>query len=142
MKLMLFSFSSSIVLIFAAGVLISYAKTDGAVTSTIAIILLNSLTPRLVRILTRIESHDTESSVAASMYIKVTCFRWVNTAIVTSVVTPFTDYLQTDRLMESLRILFTAELMQRPILQLVDYIGHLKRHVLGPRKPDQRRSKY
>ena len=72
--------------------------------------------------------------------MKTTLFRWVNTALVTAIITPFMYTAQDgDHLIESIRILFTAELIQRPILQLTDWQGHVKRHLLAPRAKDQRR---
>ena len=108
---------------------------------TTTIVIVNTITPFLVRFLTNLEPHESETSLAASAYIKVTLIRWVNTALVTYIITPLTDYLEADKLTKTIRVLFTAELVQRPILQLIDWMGQLKRHVLGPRAPDQRRSK-
>ena len=94
----------------------------------------------VVRSLTSFESHSSETSYASSVYIKVTLLRWVNTAIVTAIISPFVYTIEDgSHLIDSLRVLFTAELVQRPILQLLDWMGNLKRHVFAPRAKDQRR---
>jgi len=94
----------------------------------------------VVRYLTSFESHIDETSYTTSSYIKVTLLRWVNTAIVTAVISPFAYTIADgDYLIKSVRILFTAELAQRPILQLSDIAGNLKRHYFAPRAKDQRR---
>lgn len=118
------------------------ARTHSLLLSTVTIILCNSITPLIVRNLTKLESHENETTFASSSYVKVTLIRWVNTVIVTLIITPFTDILQSGKLINAIRLLFTAELLQRPLLQLVDWMGNIKRHILGPRALDQRRSKY
>jgi len=76
----------------------------------------------------------------SSAYVKVTILRWVNTAIVTAIISPFAYTIADgEHLIEGLRILFTAELVQRPLLQLTDIMGNLKRHYFAPRAKDQRR---
>jgi hypothetical protein len=142
MKLFLYTFSLSTVMIIGTGFLIALASRRGSIASTIVIISLNTVTPLLVRILTKFESHQSQTSFAASAYIKVTAIRWVNTVLVMSIITPFTEILQAHALLESVHVLFMAELLQRPFFQLVDWMGHIKRHIFGPRAPDQRRSKF
>ena len=72
--------------------------------------------------------------------MKMTFFRWVNTAIITTYITPFTDTLQDGSyLIDSIYVLFMVELLSRPLLQLSDIRGNLNRHYFGPRELDQRR---
>ena len=137
----IYSYGLAFLFTVVGGIIIGWARTHDALYSTIAIIFLNAITPKIVNSLTDSESHDTETSYAASAYIKITFIRWVYTVIVNFAITPFTNVLGFGQLIESIRILFTAELLQRPILQMLDWVGHLKRHILGPRKKDQRRSK-
>jgi hypothetical protein len=121
-------------------VFIALARKRSITTSAILIVVFNSLTPMVVRYLTSFESHVDETSYMSSAYIKVTLLRWVNTAIVTAIITPFAYTIADGQhLIEGLRILFTAELVQRPILQLTDIMGNLKRHYFAPRAKDQRR---
>ena len=93
-----------------------------------------------VRILTSFESHQTQTAYATSVYIKVTLFRWVTTTVVTAVVSPFASTaMDGEHLIDGLRMLFTAELVNRPILQLTDWFGNVKRHIFASRAKDQRR---
>jgi len=134
------TFMITVVLIAGGAALIALARSKDITLSVILVILFNSITPMVVRMLTSFESHTDETSSMSSAYIKVTLLRWVNTAIVTAVISPFAyTIMDGNHLIESLRILFTAELLQRPILQLTDWLGNLKRHVLAPRAKDQRR---
>mmetsp|Transcript_6684 Transcript_6684/g.12568 ORF Transcript_6684/g.12568 Transcript_6684/m.12568 type:complete len:411 (+) Transcript_6684:948-2180(+) len=104
------------------------------------IVIFNTITPMVVRFLVSFESHIDETSYSSSVYMKITMFRWINTAIVTAVISPFAYTLTDgDQLIESIRIIFTAELVQRPILQLTDWMGNLQRHCFAPRAKDQRR---
>ena len=136
------SFSLAILLIFLSSYLIRYASFHGATKSSITIVLCNRLSPIIVKRLTKMETHQTETTFASSEYLKVTLFRWVNTAIVAFIVSPFTDTVHDNDMIMSIRVLFTIELIQRPILQLLSIPNLIKTYILAPRAPDQRRSKY
>lgn len=51
--------------------------------------LFNTLIPMIVRLLVSYEKHYDEGSAQVSLYVKITFFRWVNTAIITRIITPF-----------------------------------------------------
>jgi hypothetical protein len=53
--------------------------------------ILNSIIPQIVKLLMIFERHTTEGSFQVSLYLKITLFRWVNTAILTQFITPFTS---------------------------------------------------
>ena len=40
-----------------------------------------------------------------------------------------------DENMLSIKVLFTLELCLKPLLQMLDIMGHVRRHILGPRAP-------
>jgi hypothetical protein len=129
----------SLSLIAGGGFLIAYARQLGAETASLAITIINQFTPRFVTMLTnRCESHSSESSASASMYLKVTAFRWTNTVLVIAFITPFTDTLQSGDLITSVYTMFMFDLLLTPALQVLDIFGNLRRHVFGPRKKDQR----
>jgi hypothetical protein len=130
----------SFALIIGGGSVITFARRIGPETSSLAITVINQFTPRVVSFLTNMESHPNQSSVSASMYLKVTAFRWTNTALVMTLITPFTDTLQNgDFLIKSVYTMFMFDLLLTPALQILDIGGNLGRHYLGPRKSDQRR---
>ena len=53
---------------------------------------------RTVRIMVSYEKHYDEGSMQRSLYIKITLFRWMNTAIVTRLITPFVATLGVDKI--------------------------------------------
>jgi len=127
-------------LISAGGFVTYLANKRGALNASIVITLLSLITPFVMSIVTSFESHSSESSYSASNYLKVTTFRWFNTAIITHIITPFVETLQDGNfLIDSIYVLFMVDLLSKPLLQLSDLFGNLNRHYFGPREPDQRR---
>lgn len=73
-----------IFLLIAAGVVLA-AGIYSAGFAAIAISLMNTIIPYVFRFITDgIEAHTSEGAKEASLYIKVTIFKWINTAIITS----------------------------------------------------------
>lgn len=66
----------------------------------LAIILstLNFIIPFVTRLMVSYEKHLDEGSMQRSLYIKITLFRWVNTAIITRIITPFVSSLGVDKI--------------------------------------------
>jgi hypothetical protein len=134
------TFIMAAILVVGGAYLIVLANSHSPGTVAFTIIALNQITPRLVRLITRFESHRNESTYASSVYLKVTAIRWANTAIVLLLISPFTNILQNGEcLLNSITALLIAEIVQRPILQLSDIWGNIKRHYFAPRALDQRR---
>jgi hypothetical protein len=69
------------------------------VWAALAIAVANIVFPQLAKLLTLTESHASESSKQTSLYFKITFFRWVNTAIIITVITVRTSSLTTDSIM-------------------------------------------
>ena len=87
---------------------------------------------------TGLESHSSEGHKQTSLYIKIAAFRWVNTAIVITIITPFTKTLtQVDGLITQISVLFFAEIVTTNLIQLGDPAGHFARHFLAPRAKTQ-----
>lgn len=129
----------SLILILGGAFIIGGARHRSPELSSFAITILNQLTPRIVRVLTSFESHPNESSYSGSNYIKMTAFRWTNTAVIYSIINPFTDTLQNgDYLLTSVFTMFYFDLLLTPGLGLSDLVGNFKRHYLAPRAPNQR----
>lgn len=73
-----------------------------------------------------------------SLYVKIACFRWVNTAIVITVITPFTQTLTpSPGLISQIAAIFFAEIVTTNVIQLTDVWGHIQRHFLAPRAKTQ-----
>ena len=95
-------------------------------------------------VLTEYESHPSEGSKQCSLYYKITACLWINTAIITALITPFVKTLddEIDSLIPSMLAIFITEMFKAPVKQVLDIPGHIKRHILGPRAPDQRRMNF
>lgn len=125
-------------IIGGAFVITSARYKSGAESAALVITLINQLTPRVVQLLTKYESHSDQTYFSASQYFKVTAFRWANTAIVTTVITPFTDTIQSgEYLIEWVYAMFLFDLWLTPVLQLSDIWGNICRHYFGPRANTQ-----
>ena len=135
-----FEFALWCLIVLVGGFVVGIAHTQSSLLSSVTIILINILV--ITKLLTRLESHQSQTTFVASSYLKVTAIRWTNTAIVTLVLVPFTDVLEKGKLLKSVFTLFTLEITLKQFLQMIDWMGHLKRHVFAPRQPDQRRSKF
>eukprot|EP00527_Entomoneis_sp_CCMP2396_P005983 CAMPEP_0198140732 /NCGR_PEP_ID=MMETSP1443-20131203/3854_1 /TAXON_ID=186043 /ORGANISM="Entomoneis sp., Strain CCMP2396" /LENGTH=982 /DNA_ID=CAMNT_0043803251 /DNA_START=336 /DNA_END=3284 /DNA_ORIENTATION=- len=95
----------------------------------------NSIIPYVVKILMMFESHYTEGSYQTSLYLKITLFRWINTAVLVKLITPFTGTITdggTD-VLPSIVAIFYSELFITPALKMFDISGNIKKHILAPR---------
>ena len=119
---------------------VNLARTLGAISTSLVITTFNSIVPMILRRINKFEKHPYESHAAASRYIKFTFFRWVNTAIIITVITPFADTLLDGKrnLIQSIQAIFITEMIKRPFTQYINLTGIWKRHIMGPRAPNQR----
>lgn len=111
-----------------------------AIYSAIAISIFNSIFPMFAKFLCNFEAHSSEGGKQRSLYFKIAVFRWVNTAIVITIITPFTSTLSTgedDGLITKIYAIFFAEIVTTNAIQLADLGGHFKRHFLAPRASSQ-----
>uniref|UniRef100_A0A7S4APN5 CSC1/OSCA1-like cytosolic domain-containing protein n=1 Tax=Pseudo-nitzschia australis TaxID=44445 RepID=A0A7S4APN5_9STRA len=85
------------------------------------------------------ESHQSESSKQASLYFKIVLFRWVTTAIVIFVITPFTDTLTAGKqgVIAQVYALFISDMSLTNLVAVLDPVGHFQRHFLAPRAKTQ-----
>lgn len=94
--------------------------------------------PQLAKFITDFESHSNESKVQTSLYVKIAAFRWVNTSIIITVITPFTNTLTpSNGLISQIAAIFFAEIVTTNVIQLTDVWGHIQRHILAPRAKTQ-----
>eukprot|EP00541_Cyclophora_tenuis_P005816 CAMPEP_0116559546 /NCGR_PEP_ID=MMETSP0397-20121206/10460_1 /TAXON_ID=216820 /ORGANISM="Cyclophora tenuis, Strain ECT3854" /LENGTH=448 /DNA_ID=CAMNT_0004085335 /DNA_START=325 /DNA_END=1671 /DNA_ORIENTATION=- len=105
--------------------------------AAVAIAFANNIFPKLAKLLTAFEKHSTESHRQTSLYFKIAGFRWANTAVVITAITPFTNTVTNKGLLESVFSIFVADLVVSHSLQLLDVVGQIKRHYLAPRAPNQ-----
>ena len=102
-------------------------------------IIFNSVIPYVVKLLLLLESHGNEGSRQESLYLKITLFRWVNTAILTKVITPFTSSISDGPrdVLVTINSILWSELFLSPFLRLIDIFGNLKKHIIAPRTRTQ-----
>ena len=73
---------------------------------------------------TNLESHSSEGDKQTSLYVKIAAFRWVNTAIVITIITPFTSTLAAENgLITQIAALYFAEIVTTNGIQLADPMG-------------------
>lgn len=112
-----------------------------AAYAALAISISNAMFPTIAKMLTNLEAHASETGKQSSLYVKIAIFRWVVTAIVITIITPFTSTIMNgpEHLLESIYIIFFAELGTSNLFQIFDPEGNFKRHFLAPRASSQER---
>ena len=138
-KGLLFSFFLTMILLVAAAYLVLWRANEGDTGVAIYIASMNVIFPMMCRSIVEAEVHPDEGDRAMSLYMKVTVFRWVNTAIIIFAATPFTHSLSDNDvdLIPRIYTIFFAELITAPLILLSDVMGNLQRHVLAPRAKSQ-----
>lgn len=124
----------------AAGWLVYLCRLNlGAEYAGPLTIVFNSVIPYVVKLLLLLESHANEGSRQQSLYLKITLFRWVNTAILTKVITPFTSTISDGPrdVLVTINSILWSELFLSPFLRLIDIFGNLKKHIIAPRTRTQ-----
>ena len=106
-----------------------YRYKSGPAMAALAITVLNTIAPYFCYYLTEYESHRTEGGKQASRYFKITAAMWIFTAIVTALITPFTDTVSnsSDSILYSLYAIFVFEFIRGPITQCFDISGNVYR---------------
>jgi len=129
---------ASVAAIILIAVIIATINNKSTFFAAFAISISNSFFPMVAKALTNMERHSSEGLKQTSLYFKIAAFRWVNTAIVITLITPFTSTLaNTKGLILSIYTIFFAELVTTNAIQLLDPVGHLQRHYLAPRASTQ-----
>mmetsp|Transcript_9293 Transcript_9293/g.15873 ORF Transcript_9293/g.15873 Transcript_9293/m.15873 type:complete len:1352 (-) Transcript_9293:1785-5840(-) len=131
----------SLAFVVAVAVIVALVRLHGAAYAALAISIANSLFPIVAKILTNVEAHASETGKQCSLFVKIAIFRWVVTAIVITIITPFTSTLTRgpDHLLQSIWLIFFTDLVTSNVLQISDPVGNFKRHFLAPRAKSQER---
>jgi hypothetical protein len=122
------------------GYLVTMARYNvGTSLSSIMVSVFNSIIPVVVKILMIFEKHHTEGTFQSSLYLKITLFRWVNTALLTKLLTPFTMTLsdRKEDVIRQINAILWAELWLVPGMRLLDISSNIKKHILAPRAHTQ-----
>ena len=133
---LLCTFFVTCALVGLTGSILFLARTEVS-TLLFSIILsaTNTLIPMIVRILVSYEKHRREGAAQASLYVKITLFRWLNTVIVTWLITPFLVTLGENSidLISTINALMLSEMLFAPLLRYFDVMSFLDRHYFAPR---------
>lgn len=136
----LVNFGLTALIVAEAGLLTQSIRfSDSAWMTAIIVSIFNSIIPLVVKILMIFERHHTEESFQTSLYLKITFFRWINTALLTKLLTPFVSTLgakKQDAIKQISGVLW-SELWLAPFLRLIDIVSNFKKHVLAPRSHTQ-----
>lgn len=123
-------------LVAFSAIILNLARTRvNTILYSILLSTFNSLIPVIVRLLVSFEKHWDEGSMQASLYFNITLFRWVNTAIVTRVITPFLVTLGENKidLVNTVNALMISEMIIAPLLRYFDFMTIVNRHIFAPR---------
>ena len=82
------------VVVGIAGSIVGLVRYNmGAQWAAPLVAVLNTLIPLVVKIIMLFEPHHTEGNFQASLYTKITLFRWFNTALLAKIITPWPSTL-------------------------------------------------
>eukprot|EP00934_Nitzschia_sp_Nitz4_P002286 Nitzschia sp. Nitz4//scaffold23_size168460//33505//37330//NITZ4_002208-RA/size168460-snap-gene-0.152-mRNA-1//-1//CDS//3329543602//2286//frame0 len=124
--------------IIAVAYMVQIADSIHTLGAAFCIAGFNLAFPEFAKLIVALEAHPTESKLQMSLYWKICVFRWVNTAIVITVITPFTHTLAVEEgLIPQIFSIFFAEIVTTNAIQLTDLWGHFQRHILAPRANTQ-----
>ena len=105
----------------------------------------NCIVPLACELINDFESHPTEHGKQISLYVKITIFRWFNSAIALSVISDFVESISIesdpDATRETLLYLvypvIVAELVCNPLILVMDVWENFRKHILAPRARSQ-----
>ena len=121
----------------------SFQRPNGDVnTAAVIVAVLNAVVPHVFKLINTLESHQSENTYQTSLYWKMTMFRWVNTAVVTIMITPFLNFINVDpdddgsnhnvSLINKVHAILRAEIIIGPTIRMLDIVGNIKRILIAP----------
>lgn len=130
---------ATFVALTAVAMLVKIVNEWNVIFTAYTIAFTNVMFPFSAKALTRFESHPTHGSLQTSLYFKIALFRWVTTAIVITIITPFEDTIRNGPrgLITQIQAQFVAEITTVAAIQISDPLGHFRRHFLAPRSKTQ-----
>ena len=137
-KKRVFTFFITIAIILGCYYLVKSVWRLGVWSTASVIALLNFFMPFIFRALVKQEAHCYEGTRQRSLFSKTLAFKYVNTAVVIHLITPFPWSLTPgNHLISGVCAIFVAEMWTSPIMQLLNIPGNVKRHLIGPREKTQ-----
>lgn len=133
------NFIITLLLVSGAGWVVAAIRRRKAWLSGPAVSLFNSIIPLVIKTLMIFERHTSEGSFQSSLYLKITLFRWINTAVLTKIITPFTSTVSPGPLdvLPQINNILWFELWLVPSLRLLDIWGNIQKHFFAPRARTQ-----
>jgi hypothetical protein len=131
-----------LVVLIVCWVVVLFFYLSWPVFASYATTACTTIFPMVATRLMGIEVHKSESSRQTWLFIKVTVFNVAITALLISVYTPFLGALENKDgsvlgLIPAVHALFFSQLVISPVIQLIDVMGTLKRHIFAPRAKTQ-----
>lgn len=130
----LFNVVVTLALVTVTGLLVTEVRFQfGAWAAAPLISVFNTLIPLIVKILMIFEPHNTDGSFQTALYLKITLFRWVNTALLTKLITPWTSTLAAERedVLPQINAILVSELWLVPTLRLLDLWGNFSKQYVA-----------
>jgi len=124
---------SGLIIVLAA-VAVKFCFEQGIIIGAIGVAFSNLVFPVVANALTNYETHKSEETKQISFYTKILIFSWVNTAAVTTIITPLASI---NVLLDRVFAIYLAELITSNVFQLADIRGNFKRHYVAPRMTTQ-----
>jgi len=110
---------------------------SGPAIAALWITLTNILVPQVLRKLCfEIEDHVSLNAQQTSLFLKLTFFRWMNTAVVIYIITDFEDYLTVRSLRQVQAVIF-GDAITSPIIRTLNLATLFKQHVIARYAPCQ-----
>lgn len=134
------NFAVTICMIVVAASIVSKVRRGfGPSISGPVITIMNTSVPLIIKILMIFERHATEGGWQRSLYLKITLFRWVNTAIILILITPFTSKIDSKAsdVLPVVNSILWSEMWLSPTLRILDIWGNIQKHILAPRSQTQ-----
>jgi Calcium-activated chloride channel len=98
--------------IIVIAIVVKFCSNVSPLVAAISISVFNAIFPMFAKMLTSCEAHSSEGGKQRSLYLKIAVFRWVNTAVVITIIKPFTLTLaKDDGLIPQIYALFFAEIV-------------------------------
>jgi hypothetical protein len=101
------------------------------------IAILNILVSNILKLVNNLESHSRQGTFQASLYAKLATFRWINTAIVMTIINPFTATIAVGETALIPAVYVMILIITAPVLHMCDVLGQVKRFELAPRAANQ-----
>ncbi|KAL7538232.1 hypothetical protein ACHAXR_008380 [Thalassiosira sp. AJA248-18] len=135
-KMLLTAYAWACAMVLVA-LVVRHLRHRSSTYAAYAIAFFNSAFPEYAKLLVNFESHPSEGKAQTSLFVKIAAFRWINTAIIVTMITPFSMTLSSGGILDGVRKIFLAEIVTSNVIKIGDPAGFIARHYLAPRSGSQ-----